>query len=79
MTVRGWRAPPQLAEKIAALAQETMKCGACGAAPGEPCANPEPGRTVHGNRWVGTMIAYRRQSRARRNAAAATTNGRTTQ
>lgn len=63
MTPRGWRAPPELAAKIAALAEETQHCGVCGADPGHPCTDPPPGHVVHGNRWVGARIQFKRQDR----------------
>jgi hypothetical protein len=55
-----------VAERIAALAQKTIACKACGAAPGEPCTEPGPGRTVHGGRWAKAAIARRRGAKEAR-------------
>jgi hypothetical protein len=64
VTRRGWKAPPQVAEKIAAAAVERLECRECGAAAGEACIQPAAGKTVHGSRWVAASIATRAARKA---------------
>lgn len=66
MTARGWRAPPELARRIEARAQGDIPCRECGARPGQPCARPETGRTVHGMRWVTAAKITKAEARAAR-------------
>jgi hypothetical protein len=66
VTPRGWRPSPYIAKLIADLAQKTIACNVCDAAPGEPCTDPGPGRTVHGGRWAKAAIARRRRNKAAR-------------
>ena len=66
MTASGWRPSPYVAKMIEELAQKTIACNVCDAAPGEPCTDPGPGRTVHGGRWAKAAIARRRRNKAAR-------------
>jgi hypothetical protein len=49
-------ASPEEARKIAAHALEHLPCDECGAAPGEPCAQPGRGRSVCKPRYVARLI-----------------------
>ena len=58
------RTSPQDAQKIAARARDRAQCDDCGAAPGDPCTRPGPGRTVCKSRFVAAAIELRQQARA---------------
>lgn len=58
------RMSPEDAQKIAGRAREHMPCPDCGAAPGESCDRPGPGRTVHKGRFIAGAIAVRQQAKA---------------
>jgi hypothetical protein len=58
-------ASPEDTARIAAVAAQ-LPCHSCGAAPGAPCNEPGPGRSVCKSRWGGAAIEVSRQTRATR-------------
>jgi hypothetical protein len=66
MSARRQQMPPEDVQKAAAHALQHVPCDDCGAAPGEPCVRPGPGRTVHKDMFVAAAIATRQRARAAR-------------
>jgi hypothetical protein len=59
-----WRTSPEDVQRIVAYAQDHEPCIDCGAGPGQPCARPGSGRSVHKSRYVAAAIAVRQVARA---------------
>jgi hypothetical protein len=60
------RTSPQDTQKIAGHALEHLECPDCGVAPGQPCEDPGPGRSVCKPRYVAAAIAMKRALKATR-------------
>lgn len=64
-----WKPSPEQSAELEERGRREFVCRACDAAPGEPCADPEPGRTVHGPRYLAAkkaVVAAARAARPRR-------------
>lgn len=57
-------ASPGDVARIVEHSRQHLACEDCGAAPGEPCARPGSGRSVHKSRYVAAVIAVRHEVRA---------------
>ena len=66
MSPRTRPASPEEARRIAAYAQQHLRCEDCGAGPSDPCTRPAGGRSVHKPRYIAAAIAIRRQAKAER-------------
>lgn len=58
------RTSPEEVRRIIAHAREHLVCEDCKAAPGEPCARPGSGRTVHKSRYISAAIEMKQALRA---------------
>lgn len=58
--------PPDEARRIAGHAEQHTPCEDCGAAPGDPCTRPGPGRAVHKSRFIAAAIALKHEAKAAR-------------
>jgi hypothetical protein len=63
-------ATPDDIRKAVAYAREHLACEDCGTAPGYPCSDPGPGRTVCKGRYRAAMITLGREARAARRTPA---------
>lgn len=57
---------PGRVRRTVVYARANLACRTCGAAPGQPCTEPGPGREVCGPRFVGAIIALKREAKAAR-------------
>jgi hypothetical protein len=64
VSARRQRTSPEDVQQIVARALDCESCSDCGAAPGEPCVRPGPGRTVCKSRFIAAAIALSREARA---------------
>jgi hypothetical protein len=55
---------PEDTQRIVAYAREHLECQDCGAAPGESCTDPRPGRSTCKARFVAAAIATKRERQA---------------
>jgi hypothetical protein len=60
------RTSPEGVVRIVAYAREHEHCGSCGAAPGDPCDRPGPGRAVCKSRYIAAAIKLNQQAKAAR-------------
>ena len=59
------RTSPEEARRVAAYAEEQLRCLECGARPGEPCTRPG-GMSVCKPRYIAAAIELKRQDKAAR-------------